>query len=1692
MGMKKRKVTRIITLMLACVMVFTPTASQAKNDLQAIDWIKDKETGKRTGLASVMIDDVSYFDLYGGSSDNRTRLSSQIRFLQDVLTTEYEDGSVLDTWAELALAIWSSEWDYAHLEDSNNYLRYGPLYLGSFSATHKIDQSQWVQWLTESDKSQLHSPNSDGSGYAQYATGLQYATSLSAVRDQVIDIAYNEALLISKGLENSKADNNYHNVTKSVAQSGFDNNGILSELNDDSINEVYYTIMDLTDYGNAGKCTKYINNNLWGIAFYDFQLQVIANDELPYITAAEGYNDLEDAADAGVPGVTYTTSGNDNDNLNYYQNRATAEAEVGMEFTQSTSMSISNSMEESSTYTYSKMLGSETKLGSSILGLVSLEETFTADFTTEEAVSTAYSEETTATQETSSTTSTSMSLPAQTAVSIESSTGTTTATLEYDCPVAVSYKVCVFSCSPQWYGGDHKEKNTVFEISNYSSLVTKFGTDTTVGGLDARENLYNRAITYSDMQSYDSSYGQVTGIYRGDDVTLDYLDWSKILKGEISEGDLDRSVPIYVDVFEVNTDGDTAIIGDLIDEYEYDNRGYVGYTTEVDALNSYEMTGTDDQGNEISICYDLYTGPVYDEDGNNVNADLETDEDYPGQYWTFVTPTDSYASVSFYYTLREDEDEPEPEPTRAESTETTEPTEPDEQPQTISLSALDAEEPADAELPEGTAVETPIMTEEATGEAEPETVPETAEEEAEFVEPEEAAVEEAPAEPEEAAVEEAPAEPEEAAAEEAPAEPEEAAVEEAPAEPEEVAAEEAPAEPEEAAAEEIPAGPEEAAVEEAIEEPEEAIEIAEYAAAPESEEIVEEEEPVEAEPVADEETSAPAEVYEAPSESYDEIIVEDGDLIGSVSNGGTVAGIDSNGSYEPSLTIESIEVVDSADIPEELQDGEDIKEEPQENENAVAEQAADSAVMPLAVLGNITGIDDDVKWIVGHVPMSVSGATLNIVGKTTTSEIYDMVAVFPLDYTSVTSDQKTFDMITGTTINVDNIEVGGFNKNNVEYYGFDQDKGYWVLVDEDGNVLEDSSVASLSTNSKTGVTLLSADGEGTVYLDYMIDENAGYTYMDGDDDPATNEKMSSVASVQINVANGPFEGTVVASGTLTGYANDDEAINLDTADGIDVEVYDEHDKKIYDAAITWEAQKGEQDGIILEDNRLSFTKAGTYKIRAVYGYSSINTNPYSDWIEVTALPEKKLDVLTIKDTTSPATLSDIILGDGKESVNLGWLSVSAVDQYKNDWTKLDDLTWYVDGTAVGSGNGSCIYTATKAGTHKVYAMSHGVKSNELTLTVNAARKLSTLKISDTTSPKTLVEVTYGEGKEEVDLSKLTISGTDQYGDKWTDLSSLKWYVDDQALTGSVYTVKNTSAGTHSIYAQSGSVKSNKLSISAKVPATSVKLNKESLEIKDDKTKQLKATMAPTGTTDTITWTSSKTSVATVSSDGTVTAVSPGTATITAKTTSGESATCQVHVVYKKGETFSKGAYNYKVKDSSTDGTGTVTMAGFAEGKSKKKLTVPDTVTIKGTTYKVTAIADEAFKGNSKIKSFTSGANLTTIGTSAFENCKNLKTVTIGNSVKKINFKAFYDCYKLQDLTIGKNVNFMGAHCFCNDSNLKTITIKSTKLKKKNVESPHVFINVNDATMKVPKSKYQDYKKLFKAREYGGKITKKKQ
>lgn len=146
---------------------------------------------------------------------------------------------------------------------------------------------------------------------------------------------------------------------------------------------------------------------------------------------------------------------------------------------------------------------------------------------------------------------------------------------------------------------------------------------------------------------------------------------------------------------------------------------------------------------------------------------------------------------------------------------------------------------------------------------------------------------------------------------------------------------------------------------------------------------------------------------------------------------------------------------------------------------------------------------------------------------------------------------------------------------------------------------------------------------------------------------------------------------------------------------------------------------------------------------------------------------------------------------------------------------------------------------------------------------------------------------------------------------------------------------------------------------------------------------------------------------------------------------------------KKGKTIS--AFNsqdvYKVTKSGTK-NGTVEFVE-TNNVAITDISIPDTVTISGITYKVTSVAKNAFKSNKNLKKITIGKNVAKINAGAFNGCKNLSVINIKS--KKLS-------------SVGKNA------------------FKGIKAKAK---------------IKVPSSRLSKYKKLFsgKGQKSTVKITK---
>ena len=373
---------------------------------------------------------------------------------------------------------------------------------------------------------------------------------------------------------------------------------------------------------------------------------------------------------------------------------------------------------------------------------------------------------------------------------------------------------------------------------------------------------------------------------------------------------------------------------------------------------------------------------------------------------------------------------------------------------------------------------------------------------------------------------------------------------------------------------------------------------------------------------------------------------------------------------------------------------------------------------------------------------------------------------------------------------------------------------------------------------------------------------------------------------------------------------------------------------------------------------------------------------------------------------------------------------------------------------------------------------------------------------------------------------------DSYG-HWDKEFSQSW----KGTDGSGYNVK-----TDLCYIKQAKFKlADVIGGSSVVAVSSVKLNKtEATLTEKGQTVQLTATVEPsTATNKNVTYTTGNKAVATVTSDGLVTAVANGTADITVTTEDGNrTAVCKVTVNIKDSKpdeqaevldqvkTAIKAADSKKQSDYTketwdayqkalTDARAVAEKAGAtkeelemalkalkaAETKLEKvsggQIRQPETPATETPAAKIPAVGTTKTVGKAIYKVTKSDAKNGTV-TLLKLTSKNEKKFTVPAAVKvdgvsfkvtEISRNAFKNNKKLKQVTIGKNVTMIGANAFSGDKSLKKITIKSAKLKKAGKKA---FKGIHaKCKIKVPKKKLSAYKRLLKGKgqKAGVKITK---
>lgn len=227
------------------------------------------------------------------------------------------------------------------------------------------------------------------------------------------------------------------------------------------------------------------------------------------------------------------------------------------------------------------------------------------------------------------------------------------------------------------------------------------------------------------------------------------------------------------------------------------------------------------------------------------------------------------------------------------------------------------------------------------------------------------------------------------------------------------------------------------------------------------------------------------------------------------------------------------------------------------------------------------------------------------------------------------------------------------------------------------------------------------------------------------------------------------------------------------------------------------------------------------------------------------------------------------------------LSATVITQ---DGLNYNDVEWISENTNIATVSASGVVTAKYPGTVKIKAVAlDGTEKSavcvvEVTQSVKSVSLPSakTLGVKTSTTLTAQIVPSYATNKKVTwKSSDTSVATVDQNGK-----------VTAKDKVGSCKITVTTADGGHTAVCV----------INVVVPTTSISLSQTSLSLKAGATASLKATVQPSNATDkTVRWSSSDTSVATVTSSGVVTAIAGGKCTITATSSGGQKVSCNVSV-----------------------------------------------------------------------------------------------------------------------------------------------------------------------------------------------------
>ncbi|MBD5375583.1 MAG: leucine-rich repeat protein [Bacteroides sp.] len=366
----------------------------------------------------------------------------------------------------------------------------------------------------------------------------------------------------------------------------------------------------------------------------------------------------------------------------------------------------------------------------------------------------------------------------------------------------------------------------------------------------------------------------------------------------------------------------------------------------------------------------------------------------------------------------------------------------------------------------------------------------------------------------------------------------------------------------------------------------------------------------------------------------------------------------------------------------------------------------------------------------------------------------------------------------------------------------------------------------------------------------------------------------------------PNVASVESSGRVSGEKKGTAVITAISTDGSNISAY-------YTISVT----DPEVSSISLNKSTATITDSETLQLTAtVYPTGAVGTIEWSSSNSSVATVSDKGMVTGVKKGTATITAKSgevsekcvvTVTDTPAESVTLNKTEIvveygnseTLVATVKPTTTTNKTITWKSSNTSVASVSNGTV-KALKAGT--------------ATITATCGSVSATCKVTVPSVPVTSVTLD-SKNKEIIIGSTATLTAT--VTPSYATNNSVSWTTSDAAVATvtSKGVVTGISAGTATITATAGGKSASCIVTVKPILATSVTLNKTTVNLKVNGSETITATVAPTTTTDkSIVWTSSDESVATVI-NGKITALKVGTAKITAACGSVKSGECTVTV-----------------------------------------------------------------------------------------------------------------------------------------------------------------------------------------------------